>query len=104
MRSGTARFARRLAAFVGCDADLVRAAALARENKCRILLVGGAVRDLALGRPAGDLDFILEGTPGAFLDALSKALRHRVVTFRKRGIVDHRIRAGAREWDFVERG
>ena len=94
----------RLARFAAADPLLAAAASLARGCGCRILLVGGAVRDLALDRAAGDLDFILEGPPGPFLRRLSALLGHRVVTFRKRGIVDHRVRAGDREWDFVERG
>lgn len=90
---------------------MLDAARLAREHGCRILLVGGAVRDLALGREAGDLDFVLDvegarpaGRSRRFLTALSRLLGHRVVTFRKRDIVDHRIRTSRREWDFVERG
>lgn len=86
------------------DPLLTEAVRIARTNSCRILLVGGAVRDLALGRDVVDLDFILEGPPRRFLGALARALGHRIVTFRKRGIVDHRVRAGEREWDFVERG
>ena len=94
----------RLETLVAGEPELRRAAELARSHRCRILLVGGAVRDLALGRPLQDLDFILEGRSAGFLRALSRMLGHRVVTFRKRGIVDHRIRVDAREWDFVERG
>lgn len=94
----------RLDAFCREDPHLWEAAQLARAHGCRILLVGGAVRDLALGREAGDLDFIVEGRPRRFLNALARLVGHRVVTFRKRGIVDHRIRTSRREWDFVERG
>jgi len=105
---------RRLDAFCRQEPQLLEAAALARAGGCRILLVGGAVRDLALGREAGDLDFILEAPARdarsgvahtrRFLAALARLVGHRVVTFRKRDIVDHRIRTGRREWDFVERG
>ena len=116
----------RLDALCREEPRLLEAAHLARAHGCRILLVGGAVRDLTLGRRAGDLDFILEvrasegkGAPGErpsgagrtgrertrrFLRALARLIGHRVVTFRKRDIVDHRIRTGHREWDFVERG
>jgi poly(A) polymerase len=93
-----------LARFAAADPLLAGAVSLARGCGCRLLLVGGAVRDLALERAAGDLDFILEGPSGPFLRRLSARLGHRVVTFRKRGIVDHRVRAGDREWDFVECG
>ena len=103
-RSLGERLLARLAAFVSREREIVEAADLARAHGCRILLVGGALRDLALARPILDLDFILEGPPRAFLRDLSRRLGHRVVSFRKRGIVDHRIRSGSREWDFVERG
>lgn len=94
----------RLAAFVESEPALTAAGELARSFGCRIHLVGGAVRDLILGRETVDLDFILEGPAAPFLRALGKEHGHRVVTFRKRGIVDHRIRTARREWDFVERG
>jgi tRNA nucleotidyltransferase/poly(A) polymerase len=96
--------ARRLASFAASQPGLARARAIAGATGCRLYLVGGAVRDAALARPAGDFDFILAGPPRSFLRRLARELGHRVVTFRKRGIVDHRIRAGEREWDFVEAG
>lgn len=37
-------------------------------------LVGGAVRDLLLGRPPADLDFTTTGDPGAAADAIAAAL------------------------------
>jgi hypothetical protein len=55
--------AERIEAFLAHEQELARAAAIAGEAGCRILLVGGAVRDLVLGRPLADLDFILDGPP-----------------------------------------
>ena len=94
----------RLADFAASQPDLALALDLAGRSGCRLFLVGGAIRDAALGRSVGDLDLILAGPARPFLRRLARAVGHRVVTFRKRGIVDHRIRVGEREWDFVEPG
>lgn len=50
------------------------AGALARERGERAYLVGGAVRDLILGRPVRDLDLALEGAAPEFAAALAERL------------------------------
>jgi poly(A) polymerase len=41
----------------------------------RAWLVGGAVRDRALGRPAGDFDVVIDGDPGEAAGAIARAAR-----------------------------
>jgi tRNA nucleotidyltransferase (CCA-adding enzyme) len=57
---------------------------LARERGERIYLVGGAVRDLLLGRPVRDLDLVLEGDAPGFAAALAKRLDARAVVVHER--------------------
>jgi len=40
---------------------LTLAAKTAKEQPCKLYMVGGMVRDLLLGRPSLDLDFVVEG-------------------------------------------
>ncbi len=51
--------------------DIARAALAGR----RAWLVGGAVRDLALGRPLADLDLVVDGDPGDAARAVARAAR-----------------------------
>jgi tRNA nucleotidyltransferase/poly(A) polymerase len=67
-------------------------------------VVGGYVRDALAGRKVRDTDLILSGRAPAFLREVSRRLGRRVVTFRKKGITDHRLVWRGREFDFVERG
>ncbi|MGH9315921.1 MAG: hypothetical protein ACRD1P_02280 [Thermoanaerobaculia bacterium] len=48
---------------------------LARRQGVRLFLVGGAVRDLLLGRSAGDLDLAVEGDVVAFARSLAERLK-----------------------------
>ncbi len=57
-------------------------AALDGMNLC---LVGGAVRDLLLGRPGGDLDLTLEGGAVAFARRVAPGLNARAKTHRRFG-------------------
>lgn len=50
---------------------LAAAEAQARAEACPLWAVGGAVRDLALGRPLRDLDLVLAGDAGAFAAAVA---------------------------------
>ncbi len=57
---------------MGADAlELARRALAGR----RAWLVGGAVRDRALGRPVGDFDVVVDGDPGEAADAIARAAR-----------------------------
>lgn len=100
MRAGRARLARVIAADPAL-ATLKRCAAV--SGVC-LHVVGGYVRDALAGRPLRDTDLILSGRAGAFLEEMSRRLGRRVVTFRKKGITDHRLVWRGREFDFVERG
>ncbi len=57
-----------------------------------LYLVGGAVRDLALGLPSIDLDLVLEGDAPALAAALAAALDARVVAHRRFGTASLRGR------------
>jgi len=85
------------------DPFLVSLATAAREANARLLLVGGVIRDMRLGRVPRDADFILMGRGRRrVLRQLPALAGGRVVTFRKRGLIDHRVIAGGREHDLVE--
>jgi tRNA nucleotidyltransferase (CCA-adding enzyme) len=53
---------------------LAPARALARREKARLYLAGGAVRDLLLGRPVRDVDLVIVGDLPRFARELSRAL------------------------------
>lgn len=55
-------------------AALKAAASLARERGEELFLVGGAVRDLALGNPVRDVDIALRGDGLGFAEALAERL------------------------------
>ncbi len=55
-------------------ATIERIAAVARAESVPVYLVGGFVRDLALGRANRDLDLVVEGDGPAFARSLGKAL------------------------------
>ncbi len=64
---------------------LLRAAiASAREQDASLWLVGGAVRDLALGRPINDLDVVIDGDAARFASVCGAALRDAEVHMRLR--------------------
>lgn len=46
---------------------------VAEASDCPLWLVGGAVRDLALGQPLRDLDFATDGDPASLVTALGRA-------------------------------
>jgi tRNA nucleotidyltransferase/poly(A) polymerase len=86
------------------DPVLADLAALAVRQSVRILLVGGAVRDRLLGRPARDHDFILQAPPAtgeAFLERWAAARQGRLLRFDKRGIRERRVVVAGRTLDFV---
>lgn len=58
----------------------------------RVFLVGGAIRDIALGRPAHDLDFVLEKKKD--LRAFEKAFGRSAFLLGKKPLQTHRIASG----------
>jgi tRNA nucleotidyltransferase (CCA-adding enzyme) len=67
----------------------------AEATSLPVYLVGGAVRDLLLGRPTLDADLVVEGDGAAFGRALARALGGRLVVHRAFGtaevFVDDRV-------------
>src|SRR4051794_30023031 len=55
------------AGFAAAYPELAEVAAVAPDP---VYLVGGAVRDLILGRGRGDIDLVVEGDPAALAEAL----------------------------------
>ncbi|HEX5043077.1 MAG TPA: HD domain-containing protein [Candidatus Polarisedimenticolaceae bacterium] len=76
----------------------------ARETAVPVRLVGGLVRDAALGRAAHDVD--LAAGPGCarFVAALAARFGRRPFRFRKRGVITWRIVLDGREVDVVDVG
>lgn len=58
--------------------DVTTAADVSRSLGTSVWLVGGAVRDLLLERPAGDLDFTVEGDAGRVAARIAEILDGRV--------------------------
>jgi tRNA nucleotidyltransferase/poly(A) polymerase len=98
------RVAARLAGLLRRDRLAGELARAAREAGVPVWLVGGVVRDAALGRPAGDLDAVAgPGTP-ALVRGLEQRLGHRAFCFRKRGITTWRLAPPGRRIDIVDLG
>lgn len=57
--------------------------ALAVMPAARLFLVGGSVRDILLGKPITDYDFLLEGDLFSFANLLGERLRSRVIINRR---------------------
>ena len=71
----------------GLSADVVRLlsriSAMADARHGALHLVGGAVRDLLLGRPALDLDLVVDGDAPALAQSLAERLGGRAVVHRR---------------------
>ena len=71
----------------GFDADvqdlLELATSLADEKKVRLAMVGGAVRDMLLGLPVGDVDIMLEHPAKPIVAALAKELGVEMVSHER---------------------
>ncbi len=83
---------------------LRKLAARAKDLPGKILLVGGAPRDLFLERVPRDLDFIVAADVGAaenLLEAFRSDLDGRLLTFDRKGVRERRLVAATRELDFV---
>jgi tRNA nucleotidyltransferase/poly(A) polymerase len=92
------------AAFARADPVLRELSARSAATGLELVLVGGAVRDLLLGRLPRDLDFALLGPEPAceaFLHDLAAGWGCRVLRFDRRGIRERRLPLPGRELDFV---
>ncbi|MBM4444635.1 MAG: CCA tRNA nucleotidyltransferase [Chloroflexi bacterium] len=66
--------------------QLIRTAgALAAERRCGLYLVGGAVRDILLGRDNFDLDLVVEGDAPELSRALAQGISGRVLVHQRFG-------------------
>ena len=72
------------------------AAALARERRGHVFLVGGAVRDLFLRRPVKDVDLAVEGDAAELAAALAARLGARAVAHARFGTATLELPGGAR--------
>jgi tRNA nucleotidyltransferase (CCA-adding enzyme) len=73
---------------------------LAAERGVECLLVGGAVRDLLLGRPVQDVDFVVEGDAVELAEAWSREQGGRIRAHRAFGTAVW-VRPGGGHWDFA---
>jgi poly(A) polymerase len=69
-----------------------------------VWLVGGYVRDAALGRVSGDVDLAAGRGADRLASALRAAWGTRGFRFRRRGVTTWRFRIGEREVDLVDAG
>jgi tRNA nucleotidyltransferase (CCA-adding enzyme) len=75
---------------------LSKAASVARARGERVPLVGGAVRDLLLGREVRDIDLALEGDAGGFASALASVLGARASRHERFGTATLELPDGLR--------
>ena len=73
---------------------------LAEERGVACLLVGGAVRDVLLGRPVQDVDFVVEGDAVELAEAWAAEQGGRVRAHRAFGTAVW-VRPGGGHWDFA---
>jgi poly(A) polymerase len=76
----------------------------ARTTGVPVRLVGGLVRDAALGRAAVDIDLAAGPSCARFVTALADRFGRRAFHFRKRGVTTWRIVLDGREVDVVDVG
>lgn len=85
------------------DGETVRllrlAGTVARGVGLPLYLVGGSVRDLALGLPVADLDLVVEGDASVLAHELAKALSGQVVAWSQFGTA--KLRANGSTLDLV---
>lgn len=62
--------------------------AVRRAAEEPVYLVGGAVRDLLLGRPRADVDLVVEGDAGALAERLGGAGRELAQTITWDGVIE----------------
>lgn len=75
---------------------------LAQECDASLLLVGGAVRDAALGRRWKDIDLSIASRRAPFLRAIEARFGTAGFRFRKRGVTTWRLRLGGQDVDLVD--
>ncbi len=74
----------------------------ARASDAEVWLVGGYVRDTALGARASDVDLVGGRRAAALVRSLQRDWRRRGFRFRKRGVTTWRFRVMGRDIDLVD--
>ena len=92
----------RLKRLVRRDPLLRAAGAASRETGVPLWLVGGLVRDAALGRRAQDLDLVAGKGARRLVRALESVWARRLFRFRKRGVTTWRTTVAGRSVDVVD--
>src|SRR5262245_12217832 len=96
------KLAERLRRRVGRDPVLRAARQASRETGVALWLVGGTVRDAALGRRAQDVDLVAGAGAARLVRALESLWRCRAFRFRKRGVTTWRMSVLGRAIDVVD--
>ncbi len=76
-------------------------AAVAKQTGTPVYVIGGFVRDLLLGRPSKDVDFVVLGSGIAFAQKLASFLGHRVKARYFKNFGTAMVRFGDWELEFV---
>lgn len=97
-----ARLAALLARRVGRDPLLRTLRSAAVTAAAEVWLVGGYVRDAALGANARDVDLVAGRGAGRFVRELASAFGVRAFRFRKRGVTTWRLAVAGRLVDVVD--
>jgi poly(A) polymerase len=87
---------------VSRDATLRRLRDLSRELRIPLWLVGGLVRDAALGRSGHDIDLVVCRGSRAVVHRLQQAWSSSGFRFRKRGVTTWRFSIDGRQVDLVD--
>jgi putative nucleotidyltransferase with HDIG domain len=84
------------------DPLVATVSAAAAAERAEVWIVGGFVRDAALGSPGKDLDLVAGARARFLVRTLEAAWKRRAFRFRKRGVTTWRIAVGDREVDVVD--
>lgn len=94
--------ARRLRRRVTTTPLLTELRAIAKTGDVRLCVVGGYVRDAALGRESAEIDFVAASRCTRLVHDLRQRWRTRGYRFRKRGVTTWRFRLGDTMVDIVD--
>lgn len=95
---------RRLRSRVQRDPILRTVREASQETGVPVWLVGGMIRDIALGRRVQDVDLAAGKRASILVHHLEAAWNRHAFRFRKRGVTTWRIRVESREVDLVDAG
>ncbi|MEW5806995.1 MAG: HD domain-containing protein [Acidobacteriota bacterium] len=84
------------------DRVLLLISQTAQQHGIYLYIVGGFVRDALLKSDNRDIDFVITRGNLSFYKKIEERLGHRVITFRKKGVVNRRVTVDGRVFDFVD--